>query len=95
MQTNSSSACHLSMCISLLGGGEHGHSHAGSSFQVVEEDDEDEYDDYLGPEEYYNHNHHQPAPLLPPRNTDRDAHNKCCNNYVWCVRVSRSGSTSS
>ena len=41
----------------------------------VEVEDDEEYEDYVD---------YQPLHIRK----DKDNHNKCCNNHVWCVRVS-------
>jgi hypothetical protein len=43
-----------------------------------EDDDGGHYDSYVD---------YQQQPLTRHRGS-RDVHNKCCNNSVWCVRVS-------
>jgi len=47
-------------------------------------DDSSEDDDERG--QYDSYVDYQQQPLN--RNRGRDVHNKCCNNSVWCVRVS-------
>lgn len=51
------------------------------------DDDRDPYDYSGSKSQYHNHSHHSSGTgnHLP---RGRDAHNKCCNNKLWCVRVS-------
>jgi len=69
-----------------------GGAYTGSSYQVIEDDEDDEYeydhDSYS--EQYDDYHQHQESMLPPtPMRDHRDVHNKCCcNNAVWCVRVS-------
>lgn len=62
---------------------QHQHQPLMNPIAISDSSSEDERDSY----DYPSSSHHHTVNNLP---RGRDAHNKCCNNKLWCVRVNAS-----